>query len=256
MCMEDHVRTIGRHDGDAGKAGTRWTQQLNNWTGKTLTCSPCPQPLFIKLTWREIKKERERESVSQANGQWTKCRRLRNRFATLDPQTCPPCKDVAARRKAFTRLFPEQWMWPRALHVDCVYSGNKRIERIVTVLAMVSTITIYYTWEKGIKHHLDFFWSYLPLYLACIWYVFYWVSCDITVLAERLEVHRLSCCQTVLVGSCLNLKPEGQRVTASHFEAFLHSQWDANMIWENVKIHKKSLLFSLPFYWDVSEVAL
>ena len=62
-------------------------------------------------------------------------------------------------------------MWPRALHVDCVYSGSKRIERIVTVFAIISTITTRekrYQTVKSSRLNLVIFALIPCMYLICV----------------------------------------------------------------------------------------
>lgn len=238
----------------------RQEQENNNWTGKTETYSPSPQPLIIKLTWREIKQKREKECVSQANGQWSRCRRLRNRF-------CPTCKDGAARRKAFTRLFLSNGCG-HVLYMLTAYTGSKRIERIVTVFATISTITTREKRYQAVKScwlYLIIFALMPCMYLICVRSIeypvtsWYWAMIGPNagskdrLISLKDFVHRLSCCQTVLVGYCLNLNQE-YRQNCKSLWSLLHLQWDTKMMWENVK---RFLLFSLHlFYWDDSEVAL
>ena len=81
----------------------------NNWTGKTETYSPSPQPLIIKLTWREIKQKREKRVCFTS--QWSMVK-----MQKIAQQILPHVQRWCCQAQSLYKAFPEQWMWPRALH--------------------------------------------------------------------------------------------------------------------------------------------
>ena len=107
-------------------------------------------------------------------------------------------------------------------HVLYMLTAYTLVKGSVIAFAIISTITI--RDRRYQQHHRTWFGHICPYTLhafnmCCIEYPVtsrYWAMIGPNagnkdrLISLKDFVHRLSCCQTVLVGYCLNLKPEGQ----------------------------------------------